>query len=91
MDKKEKAVQKALGLFNTYCGYVIVRSSVTAPTYYAVYEVQDVTINGARKQLNKIVKVAQKKSTMPLELSFVAEKTEKIPYVNPPSYSNPKS
>ena len=90
MNEKEKQVQDALGLLKTYCGYVIVKSSPT-PVYYAVYEVQDVTINSARKQLNKIVKVAQKKSTMPLKLSFVAEKTEKIPYVNPTSYSNPKS
>ena len=72
MDEKEKEVQKALGLFKTYSGYVRAQGN----THFDVYEVQDVTMDGARVQLNKIVKKAQKKSKVLLELIFIVDEKE---------------
>lgn len=85
MTKKEFEIQKALGLLNTYSGYVKVHGS----DYYDIYEVQDVTKSGARKQLDKIVEVAQKKSKVYLTLEFVVDEME-YPY-DPRICSNPKS
>jgi len=65
MDKKEKEVQKALGLFKMYEGYV----KVMGTTYYEVYEVEDITLEDAEQQIREIT--AQKKS---LKLKFTQEK-----------------
>ena len=80
MTKKEKEIQKALGLIKTYCGYVSIHGS----THYNVYEVQDVSKKDAREQLNKIVKEAQKKAKGPLKLEFIVDETKN-------HGSNPKS
>jgi len=66
MDKKEKEVQKALGLFKIYEGYV----KVLGTTYYEVYEVEDITLAGAKRQITEII--AQQKS---LKLKFTREVT----------------
>lgn len=75
MTEEEKEIQKALGLLKTYSGYVRVQGN----THFDVYEVQDVTFEGASEQLNRIVKKAQKKSKVPLELIFIMDETEE-PY-----------
>ena len=72
MDKKEKEIQKALGLLKTYSGYVKVQGN----TYFDVYEVRDVTFEDPSEQLNRIVKKAQKKSKVPLELIFIMDEKE---------------
>ena len=72
MTEEEKEIQKALGLFKTYNGYVRVQGN----THFDVYEVQDVTMDGAREQLNKIVEKAQKKSKVLLELIFIVDEKE---------------
>lgn len=72
MTEKEKEIQLALGLFKTYNGYVRVQGS----THFDVYEVQDVTMEGASEQLNRIVKKAQKKSKVLLELIFIVDEKE---------------
>ena len=69
MDKKEKEVQKALGLLKMYDGYVKTQGN----TYYDVYEVQDVTLDGAKQQIGKIVAKLQQKSKVLLTLYFVQE------------------
>ncbi len=71
MDKKEKEVQKALGLLKIYEGYVKVRST---PPYYEVYEVYDVNLAGAEHQIHEIIigKVS-------LSLSCVQEKNGSYP------------
>ena len=74
MDKKEKEIQKALGLLNTYSGTTI----VSGYAYPDTYEVQDVTVTGARKQLLKMIKRARKKLKVPLELEFIVGEKEKI-------------
>ena len=65
MDKKEKEVQKALGLFKIYEGY----TKVLGTTYYEVYEVEDITLAGAEQQIN--IMIEHKKS---LSLRFIREK-----------------
>ena len=77
MNEKEKEVQKALGLLKIYSGYVKVQGN----RHFDVYEVQDVTKDGARRQLIKIVENAQKKSKVPLKLIMIADETEG-PYDN---------
>lgn len=74
MNKKEKEVQEALGLLKPYSGYVKAQDSM----HYDVYEVQDVTMEEAKKQLNIIVEAAQKKSKVPLKLVFIVDETEKL-------------
>lgn len=74
MTEKEKQVQEALGLLKTYNGYVKMQGN----THYDIYEVQDVTMAGARAQLNKIVKKAQKKSKVPLKLEFIVDEKEEV-------------
>ena len=51
MTEKEKQIQDALGLLKTYTGYV----KGQGITHFDVYEVQDVTMDGAREQLTKII------------------------------------
>ncbi len=72
MNEKEKEIQKALGLLRKYSGYVKVSGKARR---YDVYEVQDVTIKGAREQLHKIIKAAQKKSKEHFELEFVVDES----------------
>lgn len=74
MNEEEKEIQKALGLLKTYNGFV----SVQGQDYFDVYAVRDVTEEGAREQLDRIVKVAQKKSKVLLELKFIADDPEKL-------------
>lgn len=86
MTEKEKEVQKALGLLKTYCGYVKTQGN----THYEVYEVQDVTMQGARKQLNRIIKAARHlNSNISRKLIFIIDEAEK-PNGSWP-HSNPKS
>ena len=75
MTEKEKQIQKALGLFKIYEGYVQAQGS----THFDVYEVQDVNMEGARNQLNIIIEHAQKKSKILLELKFIMAVKEKLP------------
>jgi len=75
MNEKEQQVQKALGLLKTYNGYVQVQGN----THYDVYEVQDVTLEGASEQLHKIIKEVQKNSKVSLKLKFIVDEMEE-PY-----------
>ncbi len=90
MNEKEKDVQEALGLLKTYCGYVKLNASNASDKYYEIYEVQDVTVKGARKQLDEIVEKVQKKSKVSRKLKFVVDKMEN-PYAGGKPCSNPKS
>lgn len=74
MNEKEKEVQNALGLLKKYSGYVKAQDRI----HYDVYEVQDVTMEGAKKQLNEVVEKAQRKSKGPLKLVFIVDETEKL-------------
>jgi hypothetical protein len=74
MDEKEKQVQKALGLFKIYNGYV----KAQGHTHFDIYEVQDVTFEGAREQLYDIIKNAQKKLKVSLKLEFIIEEVEEL-------------
>ena len=85
MNDEEKQIQDALGLLKTYSGYV----KVQGRTHYDVYEIQDVTMDGASAQLNRIVEKAQKKSKVPLKLVMITDDMER-PYADWGS-SNPKS
>ena len=67
--EKEKQIQKALGLLKTYDGYVRAQGR----NYYDVYEVQDVTLEGAKQQVRAIVAKLQQKSKVLLTLYFVQE------------------
>lgn len=69
MDDKEKQIQKALGLLKIYDGYV----RASGNTYFDVYEVQDVTLDGAKQQIGAIVAKLQQKSKVPLTIYFVQE------------------
>ena len=69
MTEKEFEVQKALGLLKTYDGYVKAQSS----THYDIYEVQDVTLEGAKQQIAVIVAKLQQKSKVLLKLYFIQE------------------
>lgn len=72
MNEKEKQIQDALGLLKTYTGYV----KGQGVTHFEVYEVQDVTLDGAREQLTKIITQAQKKLKVTLILDFVVDEKE---------------
>ena len=74
MTEEEKEIQKALGLFKTYSGYVQAQGN----TYYDVYEVRAVSLTDARDQLYVVVKKLQKKSKMPLKLVFIADDREEV-------------
>ncbi len=82
MTEEEKKVQDALGLLKTYCGYLYVHynnsSNSSVDEFYEVYEVQDVTIEGAKVQLNKIVKKKQEHLSkgVSLMLKFTVDETE---------------
>jgi len=69
MTKKEKQIQKALGLLKMYEGYVKAQGN----TYFDVYEVQDVNLDGAKRQMDAIVAELQQKSKVLLMLYFVQE------------------
>lgn len=74
MTEKEKQIQNALGLLNTYSG----TTSVSGYAYPSTYKVQDVTLVGARKQLLEMIKRARKKLEVPLELELIVGEKEKI-------------
>ena len=74
MTEKEKQIQDALGLLKTYTGYV----KGQGITHFDVYEVQDVTMDGAREQLTKIIAQAQEKLKVPLILDFVVDEKEEM-------------
>lgn len=69
MTKKEKQIQKALGLFKMYDGYVKMQGN----TYFDVYEVQDVNLAGAKRQLGEIMAKLQQKYKRLFELYFIQE------------------
>ncbi len=69
MDEKEKEIQEALGLLKTFSGYVQSQGSI----HYDIYEVYDVTLDGANIQLDKIVEAAQKKSKVSIKLAFIID------------------
>ncbi len=69
MNEEEKEIQKALGLFKKYDGYIRAQGT----SYYDVYEVQDVTLKGAKLQMGKILTKLQQKSKVLLTLHFVQE------------------
>ena len=77
MTEEEKKVQKALGLFKTYSGYVQAQGN----THYDVYEVQAVSLADARELLDIVVKKLQKKSKMPLKLIFISDDKEQKSYI----------
>jgi len=68
MDKKEFEIQKALGLLKTYDGYISGKNS-----YYEVYTVVDVSLAGAKRQMNTILKRLQKNSKEHLSVYLVTE------------------
>lgn len=72
MNNKEIQIQQALGLFKKYSGYVQAQGS----THYDIYEVRDVTMEGAIKQLYRIMSIAQKDFKAPLELAFIVDETK---------------
>jgi len=69
MNEEEKQIQDALGLLEMYSGYVKAQGS----THFAIYDVWDVNMAGAVKQLNRIVAKAQKKSKARLVLEFILD------------------
>ncbi len=69
MNEKEKDIQEALGLLKTYDGYVKAQGN----TYFDVYEVQDVTLAGAKQQIDAIVAKLQQESKVLLNIYFVQE------------------
>ena len=73
MTKKEKQIQDALGLLNTYSGTTTINGHCQPDTYV----VQDVTLVGARKQLLGMIKRARKKLKVPLELDLIVGEIEK--------------
>jgi len=71
MTEKELEIQKALGLLKMYDGYIRKQGN----TYFDVYEVEDVTLEGAKCQIGVIMSKLQQKSKILLECCFVQENT----------------
>ncbi|KKN00656.1 hypothetical protein LCGC14_1135680 [marine sediment metagenome] len=80
MNDKEKQIQDALGLLKTYDGYVRAQGN----TYFDVYEVQDVTLDGAKQQIDTIVTKLQHKSKVLLRVYFVQKSfdDDSVPLLN---------
>ena len=71
ISKKEIEIQRALGHLKTYCGYVKEASASTQ--YFDVYEVEDVTKEGATEQVEEMRIRAAAEVNISLTLEFVVE------------------
>jgi len=70
MDKKEEKIQRALGLFRKYEGYI----RMNGYTHHAIYERNATTIRQAHDQFNGIVHRLNKRADVHASLHMIIDK-----------------